>query len=208
MSASDGARAVLWGHRDSGHAVKVALALHLAGIDHGVEVVDIWAAPETRPDLFRARSPLGQVPLLELDGVALTQSGAILMEIADRFATLGGESASGLRRGRTILMWEANRIGMCVPQLIEARRPGGDAFPDGAVAWLAGRYAADAAQFETLLGAGPFLHGEAPGIGDCAVWGYARWIDRAGLTAPPALAAWLDRMAALPATERAAAAFG
>lgn len=61
-------------------------------------------------------------------GTPHVQSGAILLEIATRFHCLGGETLDGLRRGRALLMWEANRIGMCLPQLKEARRVNGLGF--------------------------------------------------------------------------------
>ncbi len=190
---------VLYGHPDSGHACKVALALALAGLLHRTVRVDIWADRATRPADFLAASPFAEVPLLMIDGVAHVQSGAILLEIATRFGTLGGETAEGLRRAREILMWEANRIGMCLPQLIEARRVDGAGFPPGAVEWLRMRYDTDRTRFAALLGDAPFLHGARPGIGDCAVWGYAQWTEKAGVAANAALAGWVARMRALPA---------
>jgi glutathione S-transferase len=127
------------------------------------------------------------------------QSGAILLEIASRFRCLGGESPKGLQRGREILMWEANRIGMCLPQLKEARRTRGQGFPPGAMDWLRMRYDADCRRFGLLLGDAAFLHGETPGIGDCAVWGYTQWLAEAGVDPTPMLQAWLDRMRGLAA---------
>jgi len=188
---------VLYGHPDSGHACKVALALSLAGLAHRTVRVDIWAARETRPAEFLAASPFAEVPLLMIDGSAYVQSGAILLEIAGRFGVLGGESAAGLKRARELLMWEANRIGMCLPQLKEERRVEGDGFPPGAVEWLKMRYGADRDRFETLLGDAPFFHGDAPGIGDCAIWGYVQWTSEAGVEASPAMTAWVGRMKAL-----------
>ncbi|MBE9636159.1 glutathione S-transferase family protein [Salipiger mangrovisoli] len=188
----------LYGHPDSGHACKVALALALAGIDHETVFVDIWAAPETRPAAFLAASPLAQVPALVIGDETMTQSGAILLEIARRWQVLGGESAAGMRRGAELLMWEANRIGMCVPQLVESRRPGGEVFPEGAIAWLTGRFETDRQNFDRLLGAGPFFHGGAPGIGDCAIWGYVQWLEKAGLAPSDAMAGWIARMVGLP----------
>ncbi|MBD3763212.1 MAG: glutathione S-transferase [Rhodobacterales bacterium] len=190
---------VLYGHPDSGHACKVALALALAGQPHRRVWVDIWADPATRPADFLAGSPFAEVPLLRIDGVPLVQSGAILLELAARLACLGGETPEGLRRGRELLMWEANRLGMCLPQLKEARRTGGAGFPPGAVDWLRMRHAADCARFAALPGDGPFFHGAAPGIGDCAIWGYAQWLDAAGVAPTPVMQTWLDRMRALPA---------
>jgi len=193
---------LLYGHPESGHACKVALALAIAGPTHRAERVDIWAAPETRPRAFLAANPAAEVPVLMIDGSPHVQSGAILMEIATRWRCLGGESAAGLRRGRELLLWEANRIGMCLPQLVEARRPVVQPLAPEVVAWLEGRYAVDRARFDLLLGEAPFLHGEAPGIGDCAVWGYVQWTDRAGVAPSPAMAAWQARMRELPAQRR------
>lgn len=193
------AELLLYGHPDSGHACKVAIALGLAGLPHQVQRIDIWAPKGARPVDFLAANPAAEVPVLMIDGVAHVQSGAILLEVAQRFGVLGGETAEGLRRGREVILWEANRIGMCLPQLIEARRPEGDAFPAGAVEWLRMRFAVDRDRFDLWLGDAPFLHGDAPGIGDCAVWGYAQWLDKAGVLPSSAMAGWLDRMRALPA---------
>lgn len=196
---------VLYGHPDSGHACKVAVALSLAGVPFESVFVDIWGAPSARPSAFLAASPLAEVPLLVIDGRPFVQSGAILLEIASRFRVLGGQTPDGIRRGRELLMWEANRIGMCLPQLIESRRAGADPFPDGAVRWLRARYAVDRERFGVWLGKAPFFHGDTPGIGDCAIWGYAQWLDRAGVDPTPAMAAWLARMRGLsgmPAPDR------
>lgn len=132
-----------------------------------------------------------------IDGSPYVQSGAILIEIATRFAVLGGADAAGLRRGREILFWEANRIGMCVPQLVAAAKDGAGFAPD-VVAWLRGRFDADCARFDLYLGDAAFLHGDTPGIGDCAVWGYTQWLEKADLAPTPAMADWLARMRALP----------
>ena len=189
---------LLYGHPESGHACKVALALRLADLPHRTEWVDIWADPASRPAPFRAASPFAEVPCLILDGVAHVQSGAILLALASHFKILGGETAEGLRRGRELLMWEANRIGMCLPQLKDARRVQGAGFLSGAVEWLTMRYTTDAARFAVLLGQGPFFHGAAPGIGDCAIWGYTQWLSEAGVAPTGCMADWLARMRALP----------
>lgn len=198
---------VLYGHPDSGHACKVALALSMAGLPHRTVWVDIWADPATRPAAFRAASPLSEVPLLTIDGVPHIQSGAILLEIATRFGCLGGETPAGIRRGRELLMWEANRIGMCLPQLREARRLRGETFPPGAVEWLRMRYDIDCGRFAILLGEAPFFHGATPGIGDCAIWGYAQWLAEAGVEPTPTMRAWLERMRGLDSVKAPAAFF-
>jgi glutathione S-transferase len=189
---------LLYGHPDSGHACKVALALSLARLPHRTQWVDMWAPRETRPAAFLANSPFAEVPLLMIDGRPYLQSGAILLEIATRFQCLGGESAAGLQRARELLMWEANRIGMCLPQLKEARRVEGEGFPPGAIDWLQMRYAVDRDRFGQLLGDGPYFHGAQPGIGDCAIWGYVQWLSEAGVAPTPVMSAWIERMRGLP----------
>jgi glutathione S-transferase len=198
---------VLHGHPDSGHACKVALALSIAGLAHRSVWIDIWADPATRPAEFLSASPFAEVPLLTIDGSPFLQSGAILLEIACRFRCLGGESPAGLRRGRELLMWEANRIGMCLPQLMEARRVLNRGFPPGALEWLRMRYEADCNRFETLLGDAPFFHGDKPGIGDCAIWGYSQWLAEAGVEGTPSMRAWLARMHGLPGMKTPAGFF-
>lgn len=190
----------LYASPDSGHAHKVALALRLADLPHRLTLVDIYAPRETRPADFLALTPFAEVPLLVIDGQPYLQSGAILLEIATRFNVLGGESHEGLVRGRELLMWEANRIGMCLPQLLSHAK--GDAgFNAGAIDWLAARYAVDAARFAVLLGDAPFFHGASPGIGDCAIWGYVQWTREAGMVPSPAMEGWAARMRALPAMQ-------
>jgi glutathione S-transferase len=69
------------------------------------------------------------------------------------------------------------------------------------------RYDTDCARFAVLLGDGPFFHGEAPGIGDCAIWGYTQWLEAADVEPTPVMAGWLARMRALPAMNSPAGFF-
>lgn len=189
---------VLYGHPDSGHACKVAAALSIAGLPFRSVWVDIWAEPSSRPPELLGNSPFAEVPMLLIGKQALTQSGAILVEIARRYLCLGGETPAGLRRGQEVIMWEANRIGMCLPQLKEAQRVQGRGFGEAVIVWLKRRYDADVRNFDRLLGDASFLHGDAPGIGDCSVWGYTQWLDDAAVEPSLAMRAWLERMRALP----------
>jgi glutathione S-transferase len=189
---------ILYGHPDSGHACKVALALSLAGLPHRTRWVDMWAPAGTRPPEFLANSPFAEVPLLTIDGRPFVQSGAILLEIAERFQCLGGETADGLQRARELMMWEANRIGMCLPQLKEARRVKGVGYPPGAIEWLTGRWMVDRDRFGIWLAGAPFLHGDRPGVGDCAIWGYVQWLPEAGVEPTAEMADWIARMRRLP----------
>ena len=194
----------LYGHAASGHACKVGVALRLADVAHRTIVVDINAPRDTRPADFLAANPAAEVPVLVVDDEPLVQSGAILHRIATMTGTLGGDDPAQMDRARALMMWEANRIGMCLPQLIAAPK---DGFAPQVVDWLSSRYAVDRDRFDLYLGDADFFHGDAPGIADCAIWGYVQWVDRAGMTPSDAMAGWLDRMRALPQMETPEAMF-
>lgn len=68
----------LYAYWRSSSAWRVRIALHLKGIDHEIAPVDLLKGEHRSPEHL-ARSPLGQIPVLELeDGTCLTQSMAIL----------------------------------------------------------------------------------------------------------------------------------
>lgn len=190
---------ILYGHPDSGHAYKVRLALTLARIDHAYVHVDIWLPHEQRPEPFRSLAPFKEVPLLVMDGQAFAQSDAILCLIAERFSVLGGESPERLARAREWLFWEANRIGMALPQLRYAKRFAPDAFSPDALLWIRSRFEKDIMRLdEELARTQAFILDTAPSIADFALCGYLFWASEAGITPPAQVKAWLERIANLP----------
>ena len=67
----------------SGNAYKVALYLNCAGLDWEAAGVD-FAGGETRDPNWRAtNNPMGEVPVLQVRGRRMSQSGAILMWLAE-----------------------------------------------------------------------------------------------------------------------------
>ena len=191
----------LFGHPDSGHAFKVRFFLEHAGVEHDYEVVDIFAPRAERQPAFRDNAPYGEVPLL-LDGErALAQSNAILLHLATRVARFGAEDETTLARCREWLFWEANKIGMCLPQLRAFHRFDDHGIEDGARAWLERRYAHDAGVLDDALadGRGWILGGEAPSVADFSLCGYLVHAGEAKVDVPAHVNAWLDRLRALPA---------
>ena len=105
----------LFGHPDSGHAFKVRFFLCAASIEHDYEVVDIWQPRESRSAEFRQASTFGEVPLLMDQGTAYVQSNAILLHLARQAGSWGGESSERIALCEQWMIWEANKIGMCLP---------------------------------------------------------------------------------------------
>ncbi len=189
----------LFGHPDSGHAYKVRLFMVTAGIEHDYEVADIWADRATRQPQFRQNARYGEVPLLLDDGRALVQSDAILLYLADKTGQWGAQDPETLQRVREWLFWEANKIGMCLPQIRAHHMFESGRLSDGALQWLSARYDHDVGLLDNALSQGhDFIVGDEPTVADFSLCGYLFYAEQARVTVPGHVQAWLSRLAALP----------
>ncbi len=188
----------LFGNGNSGHSYKVALSLALAGQDFAFTAIDLDPPRADRPAAFRDVSRYGEVPVLVIDGEAHCQSDAILLSLTEIVPALA-IAPTRRRVVREWLFWEANRIGMSVPNVRHALNWAKDT-PPAVVDWLAARARLDLARLDAELGDKAFLLGEAWTVADIACAGYLYWLDEAQLDVGnwPAVAAWLDRIAAIP----------
>jgi len=71
------ARPLLHDYFRSSASYRVRIALRLKGVEHDSVSVDLRAGDQ-RSDDYKARNPQGFVPMLEMDGLQLTQSLAII----------------------------------------------------------------------------------------------------------------------------------
>ncbi|MCR9137491.1 MAG: glutathione S-transferase [Alphaproteobacteria bacterium] len=69
----------------SGHAHRVVLFANLAGIEHDVVVVDLANGEHKKPP-FLALNPAGQVPVIEDGETVISDSNAILVYLARKYA--------------------------------------------------------------------------------------------------------------------------
>jgi len=184
----------LYDYAASGNCFKVRLLLALLGRPYERVPVDIFAG-ETLTDAYRAVNPLRETPVLELDGgERITQSAAILWFLAEGTPYLP-RSALGRAQVASWLSFEQERVmgGIANPRFrmltgrpapdLEARRATGR----GALDVLAGH-----------LSARDWVVGSRPSIADVALFAYVSVAGDAGLDHPGAVAAWLDRVRALP----------
>src|ERR1700754_3024031 len=184
----------LYDYAASGNCFKVRLLLGLLGREYERVPVDIFAG-ETLTDAFAAVNPLRETPVLELDdGRRLTQSNAILWYLGEGTAFLPGEAWA---RGEVAswLSFEQERVmgGIGGPRfrLLTGRDTG-----NLAARLETGRGAL--ALLEAHLGGREWLVGDAPSIADLGVFAYTSVCGDAGLEPGPRVAAWLDRVRALP----------
>jgi len=190
----------LYGHQDSGHAYKARLMLVVADIPHRYRWVDIFAERNNRDPEFMANARFNEVPLLVDEDEAFVQSGAILLHLAGSIKGFGAEDSTRLSRCREWLMWEANKIGMCLPQLRSRHKFNDDGINDGALEWLTRRYQHDVNLLNDELSDGRdwIVPGRGPSVADFSLCGYLFLADEAKVEVPRHVAAWLARIQSLP----------
>ncbi|MFK7964666.1 MAG: glutathione S-transferase family protein [Burkholderiaceae bacterium] len=189
----------LFGHPDSGHAYKVRFFMVAAGIEHEYEVVDIFAPRDQRQAEFMKHARYHEVPLL-LDGdKALVQSGALLLYLAEQTNRWGAQNAKLWQQCREWIVWESNKIGLCLPQLLAHEKFESMRLNEGAHQWLSQRYDHDSKLLnDALADQRPFILGDEPSIADFCLSGYLFMAEPSSIEAPDRVSAWLGRLAKLP----------
>jgi glutathione S-transferase len=196
---------ILYGHPESGHTYKVALALTLAGIEFEYRWVDVFAPRDRRPADFRAASRYGEIPVLVDAGEPFAQSNAILLHIASRHSVLGGENGLRLEQAREWLFWEANRIGLSLPNLRHYLKFSDLPASQDLLDWLRARMLLDLQRLESEFATTQWLVGFGPSIVDIACFAYLHYDDiRLDLADFPRLRDWMKRVRALPRFKDAA----
>lgn len=182
-------------------AATVVWMLEELGLPYELHYVD-FAKGEHKEPWFRAINPMGKLPAL-VDGAAtLTEVAAIGLYLADRYSS--GELAPALDDPdrANYLRWS-----LYAPSVIE---PGAMAqaakweFRPSSVGW--GSYAEMLDTIETAIGAGPWLLGDRFSMADVIFGGTVRYMLQFKMLEPrDALVAYVERLNARPAAQRAAA---
>lgn len=185
----------------SGNSYKVALYLNCAGLDWEPVGVD-FAGGETRGAQWRAdNNAMGEVPVLEIAGKRMAQSGAILWWLADthgRFAI----SADDRYEAMQWLLFDnhkfTNNYAMHRVQNCMTSQPA----PEALLSFLRSRVESSFAIAEKHLKDRPFVLGDSPTIVDFSMAGYVYYPpEETGFDIArdyPAIDAWRKRLAALP----------
>lgn len=185
---------------ESGNAYKCALALTLAGMDWEPVFVDFFQGATRTPE-FRALNPMGEVPVLVDGDTVLTQSGVILDYISSKTGRLGGRSAAERREVLRWLFWDNHKLSTqagtvrFLMNFLPAEKR-----PEGVVPFLQGRLRAAYGVLDAHLAGRDWIVGDAPTVADLSCCGYLYYPEPFGFDRAdwPHIAAWLDRIAALP----------
>jgi glutathione S-transferase len=188
-------------HHPFSRAANVVWMLEEVGVPYELRYVDLMAGAQKAPEIL-ALNPMGKLPILTDDGVVVTESAAVGLYLADRYAY--GRLAPRVddpARG-TYLRWS-----LFAPSVIEpgsAAKAAGWAYKEGQVGW--GSHEAMLAAMETALRDRAFILGDTFSMADVVFGGTIRFmLQFKMLEARPAFTAYADRLAARPALQRAEA---
>src|ERR1051325_2136303 len=184
----------------SGNSYKVALYLNCAGLDWepvGVKLAD----GQTRDPNWRATmNPMGEVPVLAWAGQRLSQSGAILLWLAETHGQFGFDADQRFEAIRW-LFFDNHKFTNNYAMHRAQRRFGPQPPHEAVMAFLRARTEASFAVAEKHLSDRRFMLGDAPTIVDLSLAGYVFYPpEETGFdiaTAYPAMDAWRKRIAAL-----------
>jgi len=185
---------------ESGNAYKAALMLQLCQADWQTQWVDFFKG-ETRTPEFRATNPMGEVPVLidhTDDNETYTQSGVILLHLADRFAKfVPGNRRDELEMLRWIFFDNHKLTANVATWRFMHRFMKKTGEPE--TEFLKGRALGALKVLDQHLTGQDFVAANAPTLADISLCGYLFWPDHVGLDWDdyPGIKPWLDRIANL-----------
>jgi glutathione S-transferase len=188
-------------HREhAGRPRRVLWMLEELGEPYELTIMD-WE--QGSGEEHRARQPLGRVPVVQFDDGYVFESAAICLHLADRHPDAGLIAALGTHARALAYQWSTFAPAELEPPLIEAAIFA-DADPQRA-AKARGRFFKAAGAVAQTLESEDYLVGGRFGVADVLVGTALSFAKRAGFPEPlpPTLDAYLTRLFARPAYQRA-----
>ena len=186
---------------ESGNSYKLALMLTLCGQTFEPIWTDFGRGITRSAEWRRAVNEMGEIPVLEEDGVRLTQTAPILLKLARQFGQFGGETEQEQFELLRWLFWDNHKLTgyMASYRFMRTFIP----FTDPAVLKYYRKRLDDyLGILETRLQQSAFAIGARPSIADISMMAYLHYpSDETGYdfaVSHPAVSAWLGRMADLP----------
>jgi glutathione S-transferase len=186
---------------ESGNSYKLALMLTLCGQRFDLVWTDFGGGVTRMPEWRRTINEMGEIPVLEENGINMTQTAPILLRLADTFGRFGGADDVERQEMLRWLFWDNQKLTGHLAAY-RYRRAFVEA-PDPAVlAFLKSRTDDFLGIVEQRVQDRPFIVGDHPTVVDLSMCGYLMFPKQeAGYdiaVTHKAVDAWLQRIAALP----------
>ena len=186
---------------ESGNSYKLALMLTLCGQTFEPVWTDFGGGITRTPEWRQTVNVMGELPVLEIDRVKLTQTAPIMLRLARQFGQFGGTTEAEQTEILRWLFWDNHKLSgyMATYRYYRAFTPSPD---PGMLAFFRRRIEDFLCILEQHVAAHQFIVGEATTIADISMVAYLSFPKQeAGFDlaiSHPAIAAWLGRVAAIP----------
>jgi glutathione S-transferase len=186
---------------ESGNSYKLALMLTLCGETFEPIWTDFAGGATRTPEWRATVNPMGEIPVLEIDGERLTQTAPILLQLADRYGRFGGENDKERFAILRWLFWDNHKLTgyMATYRYHRTFTPKPDL---QVLAYFRTRLDDFLAILNQHLQGVTFVVGDRPTIADFSLMAYLSFpVDETGYDfaiSHPAVHAWLGRIALLP----------
>jgi glutathione S-transferase len=200
--------ALIYYYAPMSSAVRTTWAIEELGLPVERRLVDL-PAKATREASFLAKNPNGKVPVLEVDGVPIFESTAILLYLAETYGVDAGlYPAPGIARGLAIqwIVWAQVTLAEAVQRYARNISPLVPAEQHNAAAAQAAKQDLDVALgiLDGALANREYLVGERFSFADLATAGFFGWLQFMGIGYEKwsNVSAWVERCRARPAHRR------
>jgi glutathione S-transferase len=186
---------------ESGNSYKLALMLTLCGQSFEPVWTDFGGGVTRTAEWRRTVNPMGEIPVLDVDGERLTQTAPILLGLAEQYGRFGAQTAAERFELLRWLFWDNHKLTgyMATYRYHRTFTPS----PDPQVLKYFRRRLDDFLSVLDLhLRQKAFAVGEKPTVADFSMMAYLHYpADEHGYdfaTSHPAIHGWMQRIAALP----------
>jgi glutathione S-transferase len=186
---------------ESGNSYKLALMLTLCGQSFEPVWTDFAGGVTRTAEWRKTVNAMGEIPVLEEDGVRLTQTAPILLKLAGQYGRFGGESAEEKFEVLRWLFWDNHKLSgyMATYRFLRTFTPSPD---QNVLKFLRKRLDDFLGILERHVQQSDFAAGAKPTIADISMIAYLHYpAEETGYdlkTSHPAIDRWLQRVAALP----------
>ena len=186
---------------ESGNSYKLALMLTLCSQSFEPVWTDFGGGVTRMPEWRATINEMGEIPVLEEDGVRFTQTAPILLRLADRYGRFGGKNAEQKFEMLRWLFWDNHKLTgyMATYRFLRTFTPNSD---PQVLAFLRRRLDDHLSILGRHLQRSAFAVGDEPTVADISMMAYLHYpSDETGYTladSHPAVHAWLGRIAELP----------